>query len=81
MTPRRRRRLYEKRSPSEPEKGTYEKNITQIVDKAQAAGMKVVILTATVIQEDLGNDGTRSSRRTTISCANWRRKSICRSPI
>jgi lysophospholipase L1-like esterase len=36
-----------------PDKGTYEKNITQIVDQAEAAGVKVVILTATVIQEDL----------------------------
>ncbi len=44
---------YEKRSATEPEKGTYEKNITQIVDQAQAAGVKVVLLTATVIQEDL----------------------------
>lgn len=35
------------------ERGTYEKNIAQIVEKAQAAGIKVVMLTATVIQEDL----------------------------
>lgn len=34
-------------------RGTYKKNITSIVDKAQAAGAKVVILTATVIQENL----------------------------
>jgi lysophospholipase L1-like esterase len=47
---------YEKRSANEPEKGTYEKNITQIVEQAQAAGAKVVVLTATVIKEDLGND-------------------------
>jgi lysophospholipase L1-like esterase len=33
--------------------GTYKANITAIVDKAQAAGAKPVILTATVIQEDL----------------------------
>jgi lysophospholipase L1-like esterase len=33
----------------------YEKNITQIVDKAQAAGIKVVILTATMIGEDEPN--------------------------
>jgi lysophospholipase L1-like esterase len=33
----------------------YKLNITAIVDKAQAAGIKVVILTATVIGEDLPN--------------------------
>lgn len=48
--------VYEKRSPNEPDKGTYEKNITAIVDRAQAAGIKVVILTATVIKEDLASD-------------------------
>ncbi len=37
-------------------RGTYKKNITEIIDKAQEAGVKPVILTATVIQEDLGND-------------------------
>jgi lysophospholipase L1-like esterase len=37
-------------------RGTYKKNITDIVDKAQAAGAKPVILTATVIQEKLDND-------------------------
>ena len=37
------------------ERGTYEKNITQIVEKAQAEGVKVVVLTATVIQEKLDN--------------------------
>jgi lysophospholipase L1-like esterase len=41
--------------PNEAEKGTYVKNITAIVDKAQAAGVKVVILTATVIRENLTN--------------------------
>jgi lysophospholipase L1-like esterase len=40
----------------QPPRGTYEKNITEIVDKAQAAGVKVVVLTATVIQENLTND-------------------------
>jgi len=35
------------------ERGTYSKNIAQIVEKAQAAGVKVVLLTATVIQENL----------------------------
>jgi lysophospholipase L1-like esterase len=44
---------YEKRSPNEPDKGTYKKNITEIVEKAQAAGVQPVILTATVIKEDL----------------------------
>jgi lysophospholipase L1-like esterase len=45
--------VYEKRNDIEPEKGTYKKNITEIVEKAQAAGAKVMILTATVIREDL----------------------------
>ena len=34
----------------------YKQNITAIVEKAQAAGVKVVILTATMIREDAGND-------------------------
>ena len=34
-------------------RGTYKKNITAIIDQAQAAGVKPVILTATVIQENL----------------------------
>jgi lysophospholipase L1-like esterase len=34
---------------------TYQKNITSIVDQCTAAGIKVVILTATMIQEDPGN--------------------------
>lgn len=34
----------------------YKKNITEIVDKAQAAGIKVMILTATMIKEDAEND-------------------------
>lgn len=37
-------------------RGTYKKNITEIVDKALAAGAKPVILTATVIQEKLDNE-------------------------
>jgi lysophospholipase L1-like esterase len=37
------------------ERGTYEKNITAIIDQATAAGVKPVILTATVIQEKLDN--------------------------
>lgn len=41
--------------PNEPEKGTYEKNISQIVDAAIAAGARPVILTATVIKEDLSS--------------------------
>jgi lysophospholipase L1-like esterase len=36
-------------------RGTYEKNIGNIVDQAQAAGIKVVLLTATVIKEQLDN--------------------------
>lgn len=47
---------YEKRNPLEPEKGTYQKNITQIVEQAQAAGVKVVLLTATVIKENLAGE-------------------------
>lgn len=43
----------------EPAKGTYKANITAIVDKAQAAGVKVMILTATVIGEELDNDNNR----------------------
>ncbi len=34
-------------------RGTYEKNIAQIVDRALAAGVKVMLLTATVIHENL----------------------------
>ena len=33
----------------------YKKNITRIVDKAQAAGIKVIILTSTMIKEDQSN--------------------------
>lgn len=41
--------------PNEPEKGTYEKNITQIINQAAAAGARPVVLTATVIKEDLNS--------------------------
>lgn len=34
----------------------YKKNITEIVDKAQAAGVKVIILTSTMIKEDQSNE-------------------------
>lgn len=34
----------------------YKQNITEIVDKAQAAGIKVMILTSTMIQEDPEHD-------------------------
>jgi lysophospholipase L1-like esterase len=37
----------------------YKANITQIVDKCTAAGIKVLILTATVIGEDLPNDNNQ----------------------
>lgn len=47
---------YAKRNPMEADKGTYEKNISKIVEQAQLAGVQVVILTATVIKEDLGNE-------------------------
>ena len=33
----------------------HKKNITAIVDKAQAAGVKIVILTSTLIREDQAN--------------------------
>lgn len=46
---------YEKRNASEPDKVTYEKNIAQIIERAQAAGAQPVILTATVIKEDLNS--------------------------
>lgn len=36
-------------------RGTYKKNITAIIDQAQAAGVKPVMLTATVIQENLAS--------------------------
>ena len=35
---------------------SYKKNIAEIVDKAQAAGVKVILLTSTMIREDQGND-------------------------
>lgn len=38
------------------ERGTYKKNITGIIDRATAAGVRPVILTATVIKEDLAGD-------------------------
>jgi lysophospholipase L1-like esterase len=47
---------YEKRTPNEPDKGTYKKNIAQIIERAQAAGAKPVMLTATVIKEDLATE-------------------------
>ncbi|MCM8539318.1 MAG: SGNH/GDSL hydrolase family protein [Lentisphaeraceae bacterium] len=34
---------------------SYKKNITAIVDKAQAAGVKVILLTSTMIKEDQSN--------------------------
>ncbi len=37
----------------------YKQNIAAIVDKAQAAGIKVVILTATMIHEDAANDNNK----------------------
>src|SRR6185436_6679162 len=42
--------------PTGADRGTYKKNIAQIVEKAEAAGIKVVLLTATVIQEKLDNE-------------------------
>lgn len=40
-------------------RGTYKKNITAIIDQAKAAGVKPVMLTATVIQEDLSSAGNK----------------------
>ena len=37
-------------------RGTYKKNITEIIDRATAAGARPVILTATVIKEDLDGE-------------------------
>ena len=37
----------------------YKSNITAIVDKAQASGVKVVLLTATMIGEDANNENNR----------------------
>jgi len=37
----------------------YKENITQIVDRCQAAGIKVMILTATMIYEDAGHDNNK----------------------
>lgn len=37
-------------------RGTYKKNITAIIDQAQAAGVKPVMLTATVIHENLDSN-------------------------
>ena len=42
------------------ERGTYKKNMAEIVDKAQAAKIQVVLLTATVIQENL--DGAENGK-------------------
>ena len=42
------------------ERGTYKKNIAEIVEKAQAAKIQVVLLTATVIQENL--DGPENGK-------------------
>ncbi len=41
-----------KRPPAGVPLGDYQKNITEIIEKAQAAGVKVVIMTATMIKED-----------------------------
>jgi lysophospholipase L1-like esterase len=38
------------------QRGTYKKNITDIIDRATAAGVRPVILTATVIKEDLNGE-------------------------
>lgn len=50
---------YEQESPQEAEKGTYERNVTEIVERARAAGVRVMILTTTVIGEDLAGEANR----------------------
>ena len=37
----------------------YEKNVAKMVDAAQEAGIKVILLTPTVIQEDPGTEGNQ----------------------
>lgn len=37
----------------------YKENVTKMVDMAQAAGIKVIIIAPTVIQEDLGTEGNK----------------------
>jgi lysophospholipase L1-like esterase len=46
----------EKYNATVAQRGTYKKNITEIIDRTTAAGVHPVILTATVIKEDLEND-------------------------
>ena len=41
----------------------YKKNITQIVDKAKAAGINVIILTSTMIREDQSNELNQKLKR------------------
>ena len=41
--------------PGGAARGTYKRNIAEMVEKAEGAGIKVVLLTATVIQEKLDN--------------------------
>ena len=58
----------------------YKRNITAIVEKAQRAGVKVVILTATMIREDAGNDFNKKL----VAYNNFlrtlrRRKNVCSS--
>ena len=60
----------------------YKVNITAIVDQCAAAGVKVVILTATVIFEELDNTTTRSSLPTMNSSAHSpRKKTAARGPL
>ena len=58
----------------------YKQNITAIVDKAQAAGIKVIMLTATMIQENQTNASTKSSSPTTTSSVPSPKTESCRSP-
>lgn len=41
--------------PASAARGTYTRNITELISKTQAAGVKPVVLTATVIKEDLAS--------------------------
>ncbi len=56
----------------------YKQNITAIVDKTTAAGIKVIILTATMIGEDQPMPITRNSSIITTFSARWPRSETCR---
>jgi len=59
----------------------YQQNITSIVDQATAAGIKVVILTSTMITEDEATANNQQLVATTIFFTPWRPGTIFLSPI